>query len=73
VINFSIQDQVAVVTGGARVLCSAMCQALALAGAKVAVLDLHPARAEALAAGWGHTAISLACNVFEKESTIAAA
>jgi NAD(P)-dependent dehydrogenase (short-subunit alcohol dehydrogenase family) len=42
--NFSIQDQVAVVTCGAGVLCSAICRALAEAGAKVVVLDLHLAR-----------------------------
>jgi NAD(P)-dependent dehydrogenase (short-subunit alcohol dehydrogenase family) len=71
-INFSIQDQVAVVTGGAGVLCSAMCKGLAGAGAKVAVLDLQPTRAEALAAGLGNAAIGLACNVLDKDSLEAA-
>ncbi|MFZ5856855.1 MAG: SDR family oxidoreductase [Chloroflexota bacterium] len=65
---FHIQGKVAVVTGGAGVLCSAMCRALAQAGAKVAVLDLVPANAEALASELGSDAIGLACNVLDKDS-----
>jgi NAD(P)-dependent dehydrogenase (short-subunit alcohol dehydrogenase family) len=72
-INFSIQDQVAVVTGGAGVLCSAMCRALAEAGAKVAVLDLRLEPAETLAGELGNKAIGLACDVLDKESLQAAA
>jgi len=71
--NFSIQDQVAVVTGGAGVLCSAMCRALAEARAKVAVLDLRLEPAEALAAEIGNHAIGLACDVLDKQSLQAAA
>jgi NAD(P)-dependent dehydrogenase (short-subunit alcohol dehydrogenase family) len=71
--NFTLTDQVAVVTGGAGVLCAAMCRALAEAGAKVAVLDLRPEPAQALAAELGHGAISVACNVLEKESVEGAA
>ncbi len=48
--NFYIAGKVAVVTGGAGVLCAAMCRALANAGAKIAVLDLNPAAAGRLAA-----------------------
>lgn len=40
-VSFDVQGKVAVVTGGAGVLCAAMCRALAAAGAKVAVLDLN--------------------------------
>ena len=65
---FSIHDQVAVVTGGAGVLCSAMCRALTKAGAKVAVLDLRLGPAEALATELGHGAIGLACDVLDKQS-----
>ncbi len=66
--DFSIKDQVAVVTGGAGVLCAEMCRALSGAGVKVAVLDLRGEPAEALAAGLGNEAIGLGCNVLEKES-----
>jgi NAD(P)-dependent dehydrogenase (short-subunit alcohol dehydrogenase family) len=72
-VDFSIQDQVAVVTGGAGVLCSGMCRALAEAGAKVVVLDLQLEPAEALAAELGHAAIGLACDVLDKQSLEAAA
>ena len=41
--------KVAVVTGGAGVLCSEFCRALALCGAKVAILNRTLSKAEALA------------------------
>ena len=72
-VSFDIQGKVAVVTGGAGVLCAAMCRALAEAGAKVAVLDLRPEPAEALAAELGNGAIGLACNVLDKTSIETAA
>ena len=71
--NFSVTNQVAVVTGGAGVLCASMCRALAGAGARVAILDLRAGPAEALAAELGNDAIGLACNVLEKDSLEAAA
>ena len=71
--TFSVTNQVAVVTGGAGVLCAAMCHALAEAGARVAVLDLRSEPAKALAAELGNDAIGLACNVLEKDSVEAAA
>jgi NAD(P)-dependent dehydrogenase (short-subunit alcohol dehydrogenase family) len=67
-VDFSIHDQVAVVTGGAGVLCSAMCRALAKAGAKVAVLDIRSESAELLAAELGMGSIGVACDVLDKES-----
>jgi NAD(P)-dependent dehydrogenase (short-subunit alcohol dehydrogenase family) len=72
-ISFEIQGKVAVVTGGAGVLCSAMCRMLASASAKVAILDVRPEPAEALAAELGNGAIGLACNVLDKSSVEAAA
>jgi NAD(P)-dependent dehydrogenase (short-subunit alcohol dehydrogenase family) len=72
-VDFSIQDQVVVVTGGTGVLCSAMCRALAGAGAKVAVLGHRGEPAEALAAGLGKDAIGLACDVLDKQNLQAAA
>jgi NAD(P)-dependent dehydrogenase (short-subunit alcohol dehydrogenase family) len=71
--TFSVSNQVAVVTGGAGVLCAAMCRTLAEAGAQVAVLDLRLEPAEALAAELGNGAIGVACNVLEKDSVESAA
>jgi NAD(P)-dependent dehydrogenase (short-subunit alcohol dehydrogenase family) len=67
-VSFDVQEKTAVVTGGAGVLCAAICRALAEAGAKVAVLDLRPEPAEALAVELGNGAIGIACNVLEKPS-----
>jgi len=72
-VSFDVQGKVAVVTGGAGVLCAAMCKALAEAGAKVAVLDLRLEPASALAAELGNGAIGVACNVLDKASVEAAA
>ena len=70
---FDVKGKVAVVTGGAGVLCAAMCRALAAAGAKVAVLDLHVERGQELADEIGNDACGIACNVLEAESVQAAA
>lgn len=72
-ISFDLQGKVAVVTGGAGVLCAAMCRELAAAGAQVAVLDLRLESAEALAAELGNGAIGVACNVLDRASVEAAA
>ncbi len=50
---YNFRGQTAVVTGGAGVLGTAICRALASAGARVAVLDLRPEPAELLAAELG--------------------
>ncbi len=74
--SFDFSGKVAVITGGAGVLCAAMCRALAAAHAKVAVLDLDAEAAVSLAAAihsGGGEAIAVACNVMEKESLEAAA
>jgi NAD(P)-dependent dehydrogenase (short-subunit alcohol dehydrogenase family) len=71
----NLKDQVALVTGGGGVLCSTMAGAMAACGAKIAVADLKLEAAEAVAAQIrkeGGTAISVACNVLEKESLAAA-
>lgn len=65
----------AVVTGGAGVLCAEICRSLARLGAKVAILDLNQANAEALATEiceHGGKALGVGCNVLEKESVQAA-
>jgi NAD(P)-dependent dehydrogenase (short-subunit alcohol dehydrogenase family) len=73
---YDLTGRTAVVTGGAGVLCSALCRMLASAGAKVAVLDLNAEAAEGLAAeirSSGGEALVLACNVLDKASLEAAA
>lgn len=72
-VSFDIHEKVVVVTGGAGVLCAAMCHALAEAGAKVAILDLRPELAEALALELGNSAIGVTCDVMDKASVEAAA
>jgi NAD(P)-dependent dehydrogenase (short-subunit alcohol dehydrogenase family) len=73
---YDFSGKIAVVTGGAGVLCTAMCMTLAAAGAQVAVLDLNSEAANRLAAeicASGTKAIGIACNVLEKISLEAAA
>jgi NAD(P)-dependent dehydrogenase (short-subunit alcohol dehydrogenase family) len=74
--GFDITGKVAVVTGGAGVLCTAMCRKLASVGAKVGVLDLNSSAAEGLAAEIclaGGDAIGLPCDVLDRNSIECAA
>jgi NAD(P)-dependent dehydrogenase (short-subunit alcohol dehydrogenase family) len=74
--DFSISGRVAVITGGAGVLCAAMSRMMANAGARVAVLDSNPAAARQLAAeicSSGSEAISIPCDVLDRPSIEAAA
>ncbi len=73
---FDLSGQTAVVTGGAGVLCSTICHALAAAGVKVAVLDVNLDAAECLAAeihAKGSEAIAIQCDVLDKGSLESAA
>jgi NAD(P)-dependent dehydrogenase (short-subunit alcohol dehydrogenase family) len=73
---YDFSGKTAVVTGGAGVLCATMCKALAIAGARIAVLDLNAEAADTLAneiRTKGGEVIGLACNVLEKESVKQAA
>lgn len=70
---YSLRGKTAAVTGGAGVLCAALCRGLAAAGAKVAVLDLNAEAAVALAASLETSAMGLGCNVLERASLEAAA
>lgn len=70
-----LKDKVAVVTGAGGVICSAMAEALALSGAKVALLDLNLEAAQKNADAIvekGGVAKGYVCNVLEKESIEAA-
>ncbi len=65
------KGKVVVITGGGGVLCSKMAEAFALAGAKVAILDLHLSSAEAKAAEIrqeGGIAKGYEANVLDKAS-----
>ncbi len=69
--DINLNGKVAVVTGGGGVLCGCMARVLGECGAKVAVLDLRPEAAEAVAADvrqTGAEALGVACNVLEKPS-----
>ncbi len=73
---YDFSGRAAVVTGGAGVLCAAMCRALAAAGAPVAVLDINRPAAEALAAdicASGGRAIAIGADVLDKASLEGAA
>ena len=70
-----LDGQVAVVTGGGGVLCSAFAEALAACGARVAVLDIDAAAAQRVAdaiADAGGQAIALAADVLDRASLEAA-
>ena len=73
---FRLDGQVAVVTGGAGGLGSAICQLFANVGAQVACVDIDIAAAEAMAETIrkaGAKAIGVACDVASEASTLAAA
>src|SRR5512144_1062101 len=73
---YDVSGRIAVVTGGAGVLCAAICRTLARLGAKVAVLDVKLQPARALAGeicSAGGEAIAVACDVLDKASTERAA
>ena len=70
-----LRGKVAVVTGGAGVLCSEFVRALAQCGAKVAILNRTLSKGEALAAEVrqnGGEAMAVSCNVTDSESVKAA-
>lgn len=73
---FNLSGKTAVVTGGGGVLCSAISHALAMAGARVAVLDLVEERSIPVARQIeidGGVALPLACDVLNRASVVAAA
>ncbi len=73
--EIDLKDKVVVVTGGAGVLCSGFCRALAKCGAKIAILDLHADVAKKLASeivADGGIAEGFEANVLDKASLEAA-
>ncbi|MDY6867146.1 MAG: SDR family oxidoreductase [Chloroflexota bacterium] len=69
--RFNLKGKVAVITGGAGVLCSCMAQGFADAGVKIALLDLAQNKAQVVADGitaQGGEAIAVGTNVLDLES-----
>jgi NAD(P)-dependent dehydrogenase (short-subunit alcohol dehydrogenase family) len=68
---FSLSGQIAVVTGGAGVLCASLCKALASLDVKVVILDINRAAAEQLASQINQAdgeAWAIECDVCNKDS-----
>lgn len=69
--RFDVNGKVAVITGGAGIICSQMAHALAHEGARVAVLDLNDEQAKQVAAsvaGRGGIAIAIGVDVLSRPS-----
>ena len=76
VLNTNLSEKVAVVTGAGGVLCSNFSKVLARAGAKVALLDINPEAAQAVAdeiTAEGGIAKAFSCNVLDKAGCYAVA
>ncbi|MBQ8742504.1 MAG: SDR family oxidoreductase [Clostridia bacterium] len=67
-----LSDKVVAVTGGGGVLMSEFARALALCGAKVALLDINYEAAQAVAESIGSSAIAVKTNCLDKEDIIRA-
>lgn len=70
-ISFSVEGKVAVITGAGGVICGVMAKEFASKGARVALLDLFPERAQAIAqeiVTTGGDAIAVKANVLERAS-----
>lgn len=72
-LNVELKDKVIVITGAGGVLCGMFAEAVAKAGAKVAVLDLNIEAAKAVAENiteQGGTAIAYKADVLDKEAML---
>ena len=72
-VSFDLTGKVAVITGGAGILCSEMARQLAESGVSVAILDLFGDKAEKVAeeiTAKGGRAIGVQADVLDKNSLI---
>ncbi|HOG00255.1 MAG: putative oxidoreductase UxuB [Firmicutes bacterium ADurb.Bin248] len=70
-VSFDISKKVAVITGAGGVICGVMAREFAKKGARVALLDLFPERAQAIAGeinSLGGEAVAVKANVLERKS-----
>ena len=67
-----LSNQVAVVTGAGGIICGEFAKALAACGAKVALLDINLAGAQAMADQIGENAFAVKCNCLDKADIIRA-
>lgn len=70
--NVNLENKVVAVTGAGGIICSEFAKALAVCGAKVALLDINYDAAAAVAESIGDNAIAIRCNCLDKESIIEA-
>ena len=74
--EFNLKDKVAVITGGAGIICSVMARSLAVQGVKTVILDLNKDAAAKVAAEiekeFKIPSIGLSANVLDKSSLEAA-
>ncbi len=74
--EFNLRDKVAVITGGAGIICSVMARSLAAQGVKCAVLDLNREAALRVSSDiekdLGIATLGISANVLDKASLIAA-
>jgi NAD(P)-dependent dehydrogenase (short-subunit alcohol dehydrogenase family) len=74
--ELNIRNKVAVITGGAGIICSTMAKSLALQGVRTVILDLNKEAADAVAAEiekeTGITSIGVSASVLDKASLEAA-
>lgn len=70
--NLNLQDKVAVITGGAGIICSVMARSLASGGAKTVILDLNIDAARSVASEiekeFGVASLGVSASVLDKES-----
>ncbi len=68
--QIDLSGKVAVVTGAGGILMSEFARALAVCGAKVALLDINEAAAKAIADDIGENALALGVNCLDKQSIL---